>query len=85
MLVENGKAQLAVEDNGPGIPEGEREHVFERFHRLADSAGEGCGLGLAIVREIALAHQAEIRISGGKDGHGTRITISLPICAPAPA
>jgi two-component system sensor histidine kinase TctE len=79
--VEDGKAQLAVEDNGPGIPEEEREHVFERFHRLADSAGEGCGLGLAIVREIALAHQAEIMISDGPNGNGTRITISLPISA----
>jgi two-component system sensor histidine kinase TctE len=81
LLVAGGKAQLEVVDNGPGIPEGEREQVFERFHRLPDSSGEGCGLGLAIVREIALAHQAEISISGGPDGHGTRITIKLPLCA----
>lgn len=84
LLVEDEKAQLAVEDNGPGIPEEEREQVFERFHRLPDSTGEGCGLGLAIVREIALAHQAEIMISDGPDGHGTRITINLPVCASTP-
>jgi two-component system, OmpR family, sensor histidine kinase TctE len=81
LLVKDGRAQLMVEDNGPGIPVGEREQVFERFHRLPDSSGEGCGLGLAIVREIALAHQAEISINDGPAGHGTCISVSLPLCA----
>jgi two-component system sensor histidine kinase TctE len=51
---------LAVEDNGPGIPLAERKLVFERFHRAASPQEEGCGLGLAIVREIAHLHGGEV-------------------------
>jgi two-component system sensor histidine kinase TctE len=76
---ENGKALLAVEDSGPGIPPEERERVFERFHRLPDSASDGCGLGLAIVREIALAHHAEIEVGEGPGNKGTRIAVRLPL------
>ena len=47
---------LSVEDNGPGIPVAERERAFERFHRVLGTGVEGCGLGLAIVREIAQSH-----------------------------
>jgi two-component system sensor histidine kinase TctE len=58
-------AVLLVEDSGPGIPEHERELVFERFYRVLGSDPEGrnldgSGLGLAIVREIAHKHQARI-------------------------
>jgi len=73
---EDAKAvTLAVEDDGPGIPASERERVFERFQRLADSGAEGCGLGLAIVREIAEAHGATARIDPGAGGKGTRVGI----------
>jgi two-component system sensor histidine kinase TctE len=78
IAVENESALLIVEDNGHGIPPSERERVFERFHRLPESGGDGCGLGLAIVREIALAHHAHIDVADGSDGIGTRITVSLP-------
>lgn len=78
VAVEAGCVKLSVEDSGAGIPASERERVFERFHRLPESAGNGCGLGLAIVREIALAHHAQIRIDDGQDGAGTCITICLP-------
>lgn len=70
--------RLIVEDDGPGIPEAERAHVFERFYRLPGSISEGCGLGLAIVNEIALAHQASIRIEDGNEGQGTRMVVALP-------
>ena len=70
--------KLAVEDTGPGIPEAERELVFERFYRAPDSAGEGCGLGLAIVREIAQSHGAEIRLGTGPNGTGTAVQIAFP-------
>lgn len=70
--------QLSVEDNGPGIPEEERERVFERFHRVLGSGEEGCGLGLAIVREIAQGHNAEIRLTAGANGCGTLVTIDFP-------
>jgi len=65
--VNNDQAQqlaiLEVEDNGPGIPHAEREHVFERFYRILGSNTQGSGLGLAIVREIVLQHDAQITIS----------------------
>lgn len=67
---------LEVEDSGPGIPEGERERVFERFYRLPGSAGEGSGLGLAIVQEIAQLHGARIRMDTPQGG-GTRIQVSF--------
>jgi len=54
---------LAVEDNGPGIPAAERDLIFERFHRAALPQEEGCGLGLAIVREIAHIHHGEVYLA----------------------
>ncbi|HEX5364195.1 MAG TPA: sensor histidine kinase N-terminal domain-containing protein, partial [Gallionella sp.] len=72
---ENG-AILKVEDSGPGIPVAEREHIFERFYRSQESAG--CGLGLAIVREIALIHHAQASVESGADGRGTQVRIQLP-------
>jgi len=52
--------QLQMDDTGPGIPEAERELVFEPFYRILDNGSEGSGLGLAIVREIARQHDADI-------------------------
>jgi two-component system sensor histidine kinase TctE len=74
----NERAVLEVEDNGPGIPAHEREHVFERFHRVLGTGAEGCGLGLAIVREIAQSHNADIRLTAGANGSGTLVTIAFP-------
>ena len=56
-------AYLEVEDTGPGIPEGERQRVFDRFYRILGTNVDGSGLGLAIVREIAEQHGALIRVS----------------------
>lgn len=72
------RALLGVEDNGPGIPATERERVFERFHRVLGTGAEGCGLGLAIVREIAQSHNADARLTAGARGIGTRVTIAFP-------
>ena len=72
-------AVLSVEDDGPGIPEPDRERVFERFQRLAESNVEGCGLGLAIVREIAQMHDASAVIEEGSGGIGTRASIRIPL------
>jgi len=72
------KSVLEVEDNGCGIPEEERERVFERFYRSTGGAPEGCGLGLAIVREIAQGHGATTGIHSGTDGRGTCIVIAFP-------
>ena len=80
-----GNARLTVEDNGPGIPPCERERVFDRFRRLDQSGTEGCGLGLAIVREIAELHAAKVSLGEGTDHRGTRVSVAFPLCAPQPA
>lgn len=71
--------QLAVQDDGPGIPEEARQKVFERFYRIPGSIGEGSGLGLSIVWEVVRAHQAKVTISEPPDGgKGTLITVEFP-------
>ena len=72
---------LSVEDNGPGIPEQERERVFERFYRALGTGTEGCGLGLAIVREIALSHRAGVTLAAGAGGQGTVARVTFPRAA----
>ncbi|HWW04807.1 sensor histidine kinase [Collimonas sp.] len=74
---------LRVEDNGPGIPEAEREQVFERFYRLHHERSDGSGLGLAIVREIALASKAEIALSGPTIEGGQRSGLIVAVTFPA--
>jgi two-component system sensor histidine kinase TctE len=54
--------RLEVEDSGPGIPEAERELVFERFYRVLGTGVDGSGLGLPIVREIVELHGATVRV-----------------------
>ncbi len=58
-------AELVVVDDGPGLPAGERERVWERFHRGPAASGEGSGLGLAIVRDIARRHGARASLEAG--------------------
>jgi two-component system sensor histidine kinase TctE len=78
VVPENGLARLSVEDTGPGIPERERERVFERFYRVLGTGSDGCGLGLAIVREIAHGHGAGITLGSGPHGVGTSVQIAFP-------
>jgi Signal transduction histidine kinase len=59
-------------DDGPGIPDGERDQLFESGYSTTD---DGTGLGLAIVRQIVEAHNWEIRVCESADG-GTRFEIS---------
>jgi two-component system OmpR family sensor kinase len=78
--VRNGRLQIAVEDDGPGIPEAEWELVFDRFHR-ADRArarsGGGAGLGLAIAKALVEAHGGTIRVGRARAG-GARVVFELP-------
>ncbi len=71
--------QLIVSDCGPGIPEGERERILEPFYRRDGeaSAERGIGLGLALVRQIALRHGGQI-VCAARNGGGTRFILSLP-------
>jgi two-component system, OmpR family, sensor histidine kinase TctE len=74
----NGSPYLAVEDNGPGIPEQERQRVRQRFYRLPNSPGHGSGLGLAIVDEIAQLYGASMTIGPGSSGRGTKVLLQFP-------
>lgn len=77
---------VAVIDQGPGIPQKDRERVFDMFTRvgLADSQAAGTGLGLAICRGIVEAHGGTIRVESGPGGVGTAIVVRLPL-PPEPA
>jgi signal transduction histidine kinase len=85
----HGSVRFVVEDDGPGIPADEREHIFDRFKRLGqarDRASGGTGLGLAIVRAIALAHDGRAWAEESPLG-GACLVLELPrfSLAPAPA
>jgi two-component system sensor histidine kinase TctE len=71
-----GRGCLEIEDEGPGIPEVERQRVFEPFTRL-DERRHGTGLGLAIVRSISERHEASVEILAGTGGQGTRVRITF--------
>ncbi|MFD9303845.1 sensor histidine kinase [Streptomyces sp. NPDC060048] len=83
----DGWALLEVEDDGPGIPEADRDRVFERFVRLDADRGRtsgGTGLGLAIAREIARAHGGEVRaLPASAGGAGARFMLRVPERGPA--
>ncbi|GAB3767873.1 sensor histidine kinase N-terminal domain-containing protein [Ramlibacter monticola] len=69
---------LQVEDTGPGIPEAERELVFQPFYRTLGTNVDGSGLGLPIVQEIARQHDATIELEDARPGQvppGTRVTV----------
>ncbi|MFP5291069.1 MAG: sensor histidine kinase, partial [Actinomycetes bacterium] len=73
-----GSPILEVEDTGPGIPEADRERVFERFYRVLGSGVDGSGLGLPIVRSLVekrLAGRVELHSDGES---GTTARVSLP-------
>lgn len=77
---EDGMITVTIDDDGPGIPEAEREAVLEPFYRLERSRSRttgGSGLGLAIARQIAEAHGGMIRLGTSKLG-GLRAELRLP-------
>lgn len=74
---EAGQAVLRVMDSGIGIPEQERERVFDRFYRREGTEVTGSGLGLAIVRNIAEAHHAELVLSDNFLGSGLVVTVKF--------
>jgi two-component system osmolarity sensor histidine kinase EnvZ len=72
-----GAVQITVDDDGPGIPPGEREEAFRPFVRLGQAGASGTGLGLTIARDIVRAHGGEIALEASPHG-GLRARISLP-------
>ena len=81
---DTGLLRIDVVDTGPGIPEIERERVFEMFYSAdrGDRDRHGTGLGLAICRGILDAHGGSIDALGGVAGTGTTIRIELPLQQP---
>lgn len=77
--------QMAVEDEGPGIPNDLRERVFDKFFRatrdgdVRNHQPTGTGMGLAIAKGIVEAHEGTISIEAGSGGKGTRVVFTLPI------
>ena len=78
---DNGAARIWVDDGGPGIPRADREHVWDRFWRLERDRGSavaGSGIGLAVVRELAVLHHGRAWIDDTGAEVGTRVVIELP-------
>jgi signal transduction histidine kinase len=71
------EVELVVEDDGSGIPEEHRPHVFERFYRVDGTMASGSGLGLAIARELAELMGGTLELS--EHGGRTRFTLRLPV------
>lgn len=72
-------ACIVVEDAGAGIPEADREQIFEPFYRASTATqASGAGLGLSIVRQIARAHGGSVEYAP-REGGGSRFTVNLPL------
>lgn len=75
MQTVSGQISLMVEDNGPGVPTEELDSLGKPFHRVPSGQIEGCGLGLAIVREITRLHAANIIFAHGSEGKGLLVCV----------
>ena len=77
----DGRAELAVQDTGVGIPAAEMPRLFERFHRVEGTQGrthEGTGIGLALVQELVKLHGGTIHAES-KLGKGSRFLVRIPL------
>ncbi len=72
-----GNPALVVTDNGPGIPQQERNRVFDRFYRGQRATGYGSGLGLAIVKAVAQGHEARVELDDAPGG-GLQVRVRFP-------
>ena len=75
---------LSIEDNGPGIAPALRKRVFERFFRIDDRDSDGCGLGLAIIREYARQSGASRSLETPAGGVGQAVRVALLHAAAGP-
>jgi len=84
VLRQGNELQLAVADEGPGIPPEDRTRIFDMFYTAArgDRGGQGTGLGLAICQGMVGAHGGRVSVEDGLDGRGTTLRMHLPLPAP---
>ena len=81
----NRLATLTVADRGPGVPSGKEKRIFEKFYRAHDSLNSGIpgtGLGLALARQIARAHQGDLTYKR-RPGGGSQFILTIPMIAEA--
>ncbi len=83
LSMSDDECELTVEDQGLGMDEEHLAHIFDRFYRAdsSDTAVQGVGLGMSIVRNIVLAHHGDIQVES-QLGKGTRVRIALPLTCP---
>ncbi|MGE6530041.1 DUF4118 domain-containing protein [Pseudomonas sp. NPDC077382] len=76
-----GTLRFIVSDEGPGVPEAERERIFDMFYTAArgDRGGPGTGLGLAICQGMIGAHGGRVFVADGLGGRGASVTLELPL------
>ena len=78
VAIKDGRTQIRVADDGPGVPDAFFDKAFDRFSRLEESrTSPGSGLGLSLVRAIAHLHNGDVRLSSGNPG--LVVTIDLPV------
>jgi two-component system sensor histidine kinase KdpD len=81
---DGASVRVVVEDDGPGLPAGDPQALFQKFQRgRSESAVAGAGLGLAICRAIVHGHGGEITAGAGSHG-GARFEFTLPVASDAP-
>jgi signal transduction histidine kinase len=73
----DGEAIVSVRDDGPGVPERDREHLFDRFYRADGGKASGSGLGLAIAKELALRMEGRLELRSV--ARETVFTLVLPL------
>jgi signal transduction histidine kinase len=78
--LKDNRVIIRVRDRGPGIPERERERIFDKFYRRQTTKAHvpGSGLGLYIAREIARAHGGDVWVEG-EPGSGSEFCVALPV------
>lgn len=78
LVEKDGYLTLAVTDDGPGIPEPDQAHIFERFYRARSQEKTGSGLGLAIVKQAAFRMNGTVALGPGPGGRGCRFVVRIP-------